>query len=60
MPGQVAEELCLYVKSPSPDCYCINMNSAKIELAVRFCMGDFRKCPHFCELQAIAPGKNLQ
>jgi hypothetical protein len=36
--------LCPVLENLEPDCYCLDMTSRKIPYAVRFCLGDFRKC----------------
>ena len=37
--------LCPVLESPEPDCYCLNLSSQAISLAVRFCIRNFRECP---------------
>jgi hypothetical protein len=36
--------LCPVLENLEPDCYCLDMTSRKIPNAVKFCLGDFRKC----------------
>ncbi len=37
-------KLCPLLGEPRKDCYCTNMNSNKIPLALRFCGEEFEKC----------------
>lgn len=32
------------MENPKPDCYCINLTSVNIPIAVQFCLNDFRHC----------------
>lgn len=35
---------CPYIKMPLPECYCVEMNGNKINLAIRFCLKGFENC----------------
>jgi hypothetical protein len=35
------------VRQMRPDCYCHELNSQSIELAVRFCLGQYDRCNHY-------------
>ena len=39
-----AYRLCPRVAAPRNDCYCLDMNSGKIQFALQYCMGEFEKC----------------
>jgi hypothetical protein len=39
--------ICPFVAAPFPECYCIDTNSLKISLAVRYCMGRYVECDLF-------------
>jgi hypothetical protein len=39
---------CIYVSSPFPECYFMNMNSYKIFKILKYCIGDFRSCEIYC------------
>ena len=36
---------CPVLENPEPDCYCLNLTSLTIPLAVQYCLNDFRQCP---------------
>ena len=38
-------ETCPILDNPDPDCYCLNLTSVNIPMAVHFCLRDFRDCP---------------
>ena len=38
------KELCPVLKFPYGHCYCLNMNSQKIEKVIQFCAGDYFLC----------------
>jgi len=38
------KNLCPFVRSPGPDCYCRDMNSSKISMAVYFCQNHYDHC----------------
>jgi hypothetical protein len=39
------KNLCPFVRSPSLDCYCRDMNSSKISMAIHFCQNHYVQCP---------------
>ena len=43
--GDGKDVLCPVLDSPEPDCYCMNLTSRTIPLAVQYCLRDFRTCP---------------
>lgn len=36
--------LCPRVANPFPDCYCVNLTSAKIPSVLAYCQGDYEYC----------------
>ena len=42
--GSEIEDVCPVLDNPDPDCYCLNMTSMTIPMAVYFCLRDFRDC----------------
>jgi hypothetical protein len=38
------DAFCPYIKKPVPECYCVEMNGNKLNLAMRFCLNDFKNC----------------
>jgi hypothetical protein len=36
---------CPVLENPEPDCYCLNLTSLTIPMAVQYCLNDFRQCP---------------
>ena len=42
--------LCPVLKNPEPDCYCMNLSSQAISLAVRFCILNYTKCDIYLHL----------
>jgi len=43
-PKEQKRNLCPLVRSPGPDCYCRDMNSSKISMAVYFCQNHYAHC----------------
>ena len=43
--GKGSELICPLLDNPDPECFCLNMSSITIPLAVKFCLRDFRVCP---------------
>ena len=39
------KETCPVLDNPEPDCYCLNLTSQTIPMAVHYCLSDFRQCP---------------
>ena len=35
---------CPLIKDPHPDCYCLDLNNSKINLAIRFCTKNYEQC----------------
>jgi len=35
---------CPFIRSPSKDCYCIDMNSTKISMAIYYCRNRYEEC----------------
>ena len=35
---------CPYIKKPLPECYSVEMDGRKLNLAMRFCLKDFKSC----------------
>jgi hypothetical protein len=42
--GNNHDRLCPRIGTPRHDCYCLDMNSGKIQFALHYCMGDFERC----------------
>ncbi len=40
----VFKNLCPFVTETFDDCYCVSMDSRKIEAAIYYCGGNFEKC----------------
>jgi len=58
--GSTKKNLCPLIKKPKKDCYCMNMNSNKVQLALRFCAGAFEECRIYqaAVQEEISSGKN--
>ena len=39
-----AFRFCPLIDNPEPDCYCANLTSQKIPLALLFCQENYREC----------------
>ena len=39
------EDNCPVLENPEPDCYCRDLTSLTIPMAILFCLKDFRQCP---------------
>lgn len=39
------KETCPVLENPEPDCYCLSLTSLGIQMAVQYCLEDFRQCP---------------
>lgn len=46
-PRESSDTFCPFIKSPRPECYCVDMNNHKINLAMRFCMRNYKACRIF-------------
>jgi len=49
-PGASGDVFCPFIKTPSPECYCVEMNGLKINLAMRFCLKDYKSCRFYRRL----------
>ena len=43
-PGGDGKGTCPVLENPEPDCYCINLTSLTIPIAVKYCLNDYRQC----------------
>ena len=43
-PGASGDVFCPFIKTPRPECHCVEMNGRKINLAMRFCLKDYKNC----------------
>ena len=39
------KESCPVLENPEPDCYCKNLTSVTIPMAVQYCVRNFKQCP---------------
>ena len=39
------KEKCPVLENPEPDCYCTNLTSLNIPMAIQYCVRDFKQCP---------------
>ena len=46
--------ICPYIKAPHPDCYCVDMDDLKTNLALRFCRDDYTQCRIYKKLSREA------
>lgn len=37
-------ELCPFVENPHDDCYIVTLESLKVEAAIYYCGGNYKKC----------------
>ena len=44
-PDGYGKETCPVLENPEPDCYCLNLTSLTVPMAVQYCLKDFRNCP---------------
>ncbi len=42
--GGASGALCPFIDDPHPDCYCVDMDSMKISLLLRYCRENYRQC----------------
>ena len=57
-----ADTFCPFIENPDTSCYCINMNEMKLNLSMRFCLKDYKRCRIYRRrfLQGIfVPDENL-
>ena len=47
------QKFCPLLKNPEPDCYCFNLNSQTIPLAVKYCQGDYLGCDIYQRVKKI-------
>jgi hypothetical protein len=47
------KNFCPLLNDPEPDCYCFNMNSHTISLAVKYCQGDYLACDIYLRYKKI-------
>jgi len=45
---------CPVLENPEPDCYCLNLTSLTVPLAVQYCLTDFRQCPIYRRYMKIS------
>ncbi len=48
---------CPFIENSLADCYCSDMKSQNIKLALNFCGGDYKKCPIY--VKASREGKRI-
>ncbi len=46
--------LCPYTERPMPECYCVDMNSSKVQFVLEYCHGPFHACRLY---QAMVAGQ---
>ena len=39
------------LSNPEPDCYCVNLNSQSIALALKYCQGTYLACDIYLRLK---------
>lgn len=49
------KEICPFINSPSKDCYCYEINSGKVQDALRYCNAFYKLCPVY---QSLRLGKD--
>jgi hypothetical protein len=42
------ENACRFLRSPFPDCFCLNISSFNIRKMLAYCTGDYGSCPIYC------------
>lgn len=45
--GGTRRALCPFIDDPHPDCYCVDMDSLKINLLLRYCRVNYEQCEVF-------------
>jgi hypothetical protein len=54
------KRICPFVEDPHDDCYCFNMNSHNIRLAIHYCQQNFEECKVYKRISKDGPlGKPL-
>lgn len=48
--GEDLMTICPFVKKRYDKCYCVDMDSRKTSLAIRYCMGNFEQCEIYKKL----------
>jgi len=42
-------EACKFIKELLPECYCTNPTSTNVSKMLKFCGGDYTKCPVYLQ-----------
>jgi hypothetical protein len=42
--GKTSKEICLFVKKPFDDCYCVKLTSIDADAVLRYCQGSYKTC----------------
>jgi hypothetical protein len=42
--GKSQRVFCPFIKDPHQECYCLDINSSKVNLVAKFCSGDYEEC----------------
>ncbi len=52
-PERDGREMCPILDNPEPDCYCVNLTSLNVQLAIQYCLRNFRECPIYKRCKGI-------
>ena len=56
------DAFCPFIGSPTEECYCVEMSSSSIPLAIQYCQDQYPRCPIYRRIiasEANANGRNL-
>jgi hypothetical protein len=45
---------CPVLENPEPDCYCLDMASLQIHMAIQYCLGNFTQCPIYRRIMGVS------
>ena len=54
MPGERGKATCPVLDDPEPDCYCLDLTSLQIHMAIQYCLGNFRQCPIYKRVMGVS------
>jgi len=45
---------CPVLENPEPDCYCLDLTSLQIHMAIQYCLGNFIQCPIYKRIMGVS------
>lgn len=53
-PGERRKATCPVLGDPEPDCYCLDLASLQIQMAIQYCLGNFIQCPIYKQIMGVS------